>query len=346
MRAASTGSRAGEGEPVAVVARLDQHLGVAREDRAERLDPARVGLHQEEHVGIDPFDQPADRRVVGVLHQDVRDEAGDRVRRLGREPDLGPGEQGVGIDVGDLPARPGQPDARQHQRPGPRQEQRERQEQQEARRDVHAGKVPHPHPPRPRARKRQQRGTGQHGGEGPEGEVQHAAVPLGFPCENSRFLRRHQPSARPALARVAICRHGHDPMVVRMTRRAWRGFWRLVRRVLLAGAAAALLLVLAFRVVNPPTNVLILSERLRLGAVAQDWVALGAMSDWLPLAAAAAEDANFCLHAGSTSRASAPPSPTSGCAAARRSASRWRRTSSSGRRGRGCARGWRPGSPC
>jgi monofunctional glycosyltransferase len=87
-------------------------------------------------------------------------------------------------------------------------------------------------------------------------------------------------------------------MVVRTTRRAWRGFWRLVRRVLLAGAAAALLLVLAFRVVNPPTNVLILSERLRLGAVAQDWVPLGAMSDWLPLAAAAAEDANFCRHAG------------------------------------------------
>jgi monofunctional biosynthetic peptidoglycan transglycosylase len=72
----------------------------------------------------------------------------------------------------------------------------------------------------------------------------------------------------------------------------------VLRRVVLAGAAAALLLVLLFRVVNPPTNVLILSERLRLGAVEQDWVALGAMSDWLPLAAAAAEDANFCVHAG------------------------------------------------
>jgi monofunctional glycosyltransferase len=87
-------------------------------------------------------------------------------------------------------------------------------------------------------------------------------------------------------------------MVVRMTRRAWRGFWRLVRRVLLAGAVAALVLVLLFRVVNPPTNVLILSERLRLGAVEQDWVPLDAMSDWLPLAAVAAEDANFCLHWG------------------------------------------------
>jgi monofunctional biosynthetic peptidoglycan transglycosylase len=87
-------------------------------------------------------------------------------------------------------------------------------------------------------------------------------------------------------------------MVVRLTRRAWSGLWRGLRRVLLAGAAAALLLVLVFRVVNPPTNVLILSERLRLGAVEQDWVPLASMSDWLPLAAAAAEDANFCLHAG------------------------------------------------
>jgi monofunctional biosynthetic peptidoglycan transglycosylase len=87
-------------------------------------------------------------------------------------------------------------------------------------------------------------------------------------------------------------------MVVRLTRRAWSGLWRVLRRVVLAGAAAALLLVLVFRVVNPPTNVLILSERLRLGAVEQDWVSLSAMSDWLPLAAAAAEDANFCVHAG------------------------------------------------
>jgi monofunctional biosynthetic peptidoglycan transglycosylase len=87
-------------------------------------------------------------------------------------------------------------------------------------------------------------------------------------------------------------------MVVRLTRRAWSGLWRVLRRVVLAGAAAALLLVLLFRVVNPPTNVLILSERLRLGAVEQDWVPLASMSDWLPLAAAAAEDANFCRHAG------------------------------------------------
>jgi monofunctional glycosyltransferase len=87
-------------------------------------------------------------------------------------------------------------------------------------------------------------------------------------------------------------------MVVQLTRRAWSGLWRFLRCVLLAGAAAALLLVLIFRVVNPPTNVLILSERLRLGAVEQDWVPLRSMSDWLPLAAAAAEDANFCRHAG------------------------------------------------
>jgi monofunctional biosynthetic peptidoglycan transglycosylase len=60
----------------------------------------------------------------------------------------------------------------------------------------------------------------------------------------------------------------------------------------------AIALVLIFRFVNPPTDLYILSERARLGAVDQRWVSIDAMSDWLPLSAAAAEDANFCLHAG------------------------------------------------
>ena len=55
---------------------------------------------------------------------------------------------------------------------------------------------------------------------------------------------------------------------------------------------------LLFRFVNPPTNLYILSERARLGSVEQRWVSIDEMSDWLPLSAAAAEDANFCLHSG------------------------------------------------
>lgn len=64
------------------------------------------------------------------------------------------------------------------------------------------------------------------------------------------------------------------------------------------GALTALILVLLFRFLNPPTNFYIASERFRLGAVDQRWVSIGEMSDWLPLSAAAAEDANFCSHAG------------------------------------------------
>jgi monofunctional biosynthetic peptidoglycan transglycosylase len=77
-----------------------------------------------------------------------------------------------------------------------------------------------------------------------------------------------------------------------------RRIWAILRRLLALGVLAALALVVLFRFVNPPTNFYILSERARLGAADQRWVSIDAMSDWLPLSAAAAEDANFCGHAG------------------------------------------------
>jgi monofunctional biosynthetic peptidoglycan transglycosylase len=87
-------------------------------------------------------------------------------------------------------------------------------------------------------------------------------------------------------------------MVIRATRRLLRRLWRGFVRAVLAAALAAVLLVLLFRWVNPPPGVHMLAERLRLGGVERDWVDLAAMSEYLPLSAAAAEDANFCLHAG------------------------------------------------
>jgi monofunctional glycosyltransferase len=71
----------------------------------------------------------------------------------------------------------------------------------------------------------------------------------------------------------------------------------LVRLVLLA-VALAVAFVLLFRFVNPPTNVHMVSERLRLGPIAQDWRPLDAMSEHVALSAVAAEDANFCRHRG------------------------------------------------
>lgn len=79
-----------------------------------------------------------------------------------------------------------------------------------------------------------------------------------------------------------------------LLRRLWRGLLRLI----FTAALAAVLVVLAFRWVNPPITVLMITERMRLGTIEQDWIPIGAMSADLPLSAAAAEDANFCLHSG------------------------------------------------
>jgi monofunctional biosynthetic peptidoglycan transglycosylase len=85
-------------------------------------------------------------------------------------------------------------------------------------------------------------------------------------------------------------------MVVRRFRRL--RIWRFVRRLVLAGAAMVLLVVLLFRWVNPPVTWLMASEWWRLGSIEREWVSLGEMSANLPLAAVAAEDASFCRHWG------------------------------------------------
>jgi monofunctional biosynthetic peptidoglycan transglycosylase len=56
--------------------------------------------------------------------------------------------------------------------------------------------------------------------------------------------------------------------------------------------------VLLFRWVNPPLTYLMASEWVRLGGISRDWQPLGAMPAHVALSAAAAEDANFCLHPG------------------------------------------------
>lgn len=75
-------------------------------------------------------------------------------------------------------------------------------------------------------------------------------------------------------------------------------FWRIVSRMMGVAVMASLLLVVLFRFVDPPTNLLMLSESWRLGGIKQDWVSIDEMADDLPLSAAAAEDAHFCSHAG------------------------------------------------
>lgn len=73
---------------------------------------------------------------------------------------------------------------------------------------------------------------------------------------------------------------------------------RWLARGLFFAVAAALALILLFRFVNPPPGVHMISERMRLGGMERHWVPIGEMSEYLPLSAAAAEDANFCGHWG------------------------------------------------
>ena len=73
---------------------------------------------------------------------------------------------------------------------------------------------------------------------------------------------------------------------------------RLLRRALLIALAAPAVWALAYRWADPPATALIVAERLRLGAVAQDWRPLEAISPHLVRAVMAAEDARFCDHWG------------------------------------------------
>jgi len=75
------------------------------------------------------------------------------------------------------------------------------------------------------------------------------------------------------------------------------------RRLLLSGVVAQLVMVVLYNYVNPPTDLYILTERWRLGAIKQDWVALKQVPADVPRALVAAEDADFCLHWGFDLRA-------------------------------------------
>ncbi|MER2507679.1 MAG: monofunctional biosynthetic peptidoglycan transglycosylase [Amaricoccus sp.] len=87
-------------------------------------------------------------------------------------------------------------------------------------------------------------------------------------------------------------------MAIAGTKRRVRWLWRALRRGLMLAALVAILLVLLFRWVNPPINYLMAREWIRLGGIERSWVPIRSMADGLPLSAAAAEDANFCRHAG------------------------------------------------
>lgn len=77
-----------------------------------------------------------------------------------------------------------------------------------------------------------------------------------------------------------------------------RFLFRWLRRIVFWGAAILLLFVGLFAIVNPPTNVYMISERVRLGEIKHDWVKIEDIAPVMARAVVAAEDANFCTHWG------------------------------------------------
>lgn len=69
-------------------------------------------------------------------------------------------------------------------------------------------------------------------------------------------------------------------------------------RILVGLALIAVLWAALYRVANPPTTLLMISEGFRLGQTQREWRGLDAISPHLVRAVIAAEDARFCAHWG------------------------------------------------
>jgi monofunctional biosynthetic peptidoglycan transglycosylase len=79
-----------------------------------------------------------------------------------------------------------------------------------------------------------------------------------------------------------------------MPRAVLRG---LVRGLLLA-VSVAVLWIVAYTLINPPTTPYMLTEKARLGTVSHGWAGWDDIAPVMARAAVAAEDADFCLHWG------------------------------------------------
>ncbi len=73
---------------------------------------------------------------------------------------------------------------------------------------------------------------------------------------------------------------------------------RWLKRGLLGLVALPVVLVLVFRLIDPPITPYMAAERWRLGEIAHEWVPLEDIAPVMARSVVAAEDANFCLHWG------------------------------------------------
>lgn len=77
-----------------------------------------------------------------------------------------------------------------------------------------------------------------------------------------------------------------------------RRFVRWVLKWCVRLSIVVIVIVAAFRWINPPTTYLMLTEKARIGDISHEWIAMDALPFHVIDAAVAAEDANFCRHYG------------------------------------------------
>ena len=98
-----------------------------------------------------------------------------------------------------------------------------------------------------------------------------------------------------------ILAEGLQAPAPRRRRRRFTWLWWIFRPLfvgLFRFGLICIVLTLLLRFANPPATFTMVQAYWTLGPVQYDWVDINDMSAHLPRAAAAAEDANFCLHTG------------------------------------------------
>lgn len=145
-------------------------------------------------------------------------------------------------------------------------------------------------------------------------------------------------------------------MLNRALRRFLRLLWRLIWRGALGFVVLSVALVLLFRFVPPPGSMVMVERKVQSWVhrepitIQRQWRSWDNLSNNAKLAVIAAEDQRFPIHRGfdvvELRRAWEASRDGSRLRGPVRSASKRPRTFSYGVGAAGCAKGWKPGSPC
>jgi monofunctional biosynthetic peptidoglycan transglycosylase len=99
--------------------------------------------------------------------------------------------------------------------------------------------------------------------------------------------KRTKPKRKSRAKKAPIRWYRNRALLLRWTLRGLSGF-----------AVFCVLLVVVFGIKNPPSNIYMISERIRLGSIKHEWISLSDTAPHVARSFVAAEDANFCHHWG------------------------------------------------